>query len=224
MINGSLDAECMIYLTTLEVDDYDSLTECNAVVETMTDFLKKTWGPWPSYFKFKGKSLEGENDLDLIALYYVKLAKAEDELKRITALPSMSSLDVDVENMDEEERKSVLAAFGEAISSPPLRRVPSMLSKMKSTVREFKEGNSAEDLMYNYGVCVVKRVLASQAIICSVGFPDFYSYHDTVDEYVGSAKQFILEAQTELTQRKEVLLLRLRHDYLFKKIRTLETI
>jgi hypothetical protein len=218
MHNGSLDAEALVFL----LEHTDSLNDsgyCNRLISSMVAWLKEK--QLPAVFKFKGKTFERERDLDLIARYYISLARNETEMSKFKEL---LPVELNIEYCPEEMKKKMCFALAEALGCQVRNDPALMCPEPDSEVQEFRKGSSAEVLIFNYGVSLVKRYEVVNDLVASSGFPPFHLYDDFLKERLKIVQENILRLNTEVEQRKECFLLRLRYDFLLAKIESLETV
>ena len=218
MFNGSLDAEALVYLLQ-HMDSLGDPRYCNELIDMLVDWLKEK--QLPAVFKFKGKTFARERDLDVIARYYISLARYEMEMSK---LKTLVPIDVNMAFCTEEVKNKMCLALAEGLGCQ-VRNDPVLMGpEPDSEVKEFKEGSSADILMFNYGVSLVKRYEVVNDLVASSGFPPFHVYDDFLKERLNFVQDYIFRLNKEVEQRKETVLLRLRYDFLSAKIESLETV
>jgi len=222
MTNGSFDADCAVRLA-MEDEAFSDLAACNQLVADLTAWLHEERKPWPAHFSFKGKTFEGDlAGISLVARYYVALAKAEHDLRDLCRLPNIRSFEVDLSNVS--GRGEALEAFAQGLGCPRSESMAIMLSKLSTgTVPAYRDGNQATDLMFNYAVSIVQRVIAASTE-CALGFPPYPNYTEFIASRVEKRKAYVEAVILETVQRRAALLLRLRYDALQEKIKYLEAL
>jgi len=212
MSNGSLDADAMVFVAQ-HSDQLQDAAGCNALVSTMTKWLQ-VYTAWPPHFKFKGKMVHA-SDLAIVARYYIFLARSEAalwELKGRAAIPDALKVPLDLEC----RYKEVLA---EALGCPWRKRAfQDMRSASFTDPPCFIEGNTAEVLLFNYGVSIAHRNKVLEELKTEMGFPSLAKYEDAVEEYMANVKAGIFEMDTEIKYRLAAFSFRLHFDLLQRKI------
>jgi len=220
-LNESLDATASLYLL-FHADHLGSALYCNKLVDLMVEWLRR-YKTWPEYVKFKGRTLRSETDLDIVARYYVALARSEAELWKLKE-SSKNWNDFDVNLRETENAAALLQAFASGLNCKPRRTVMStlQLAARFNSEEPFSEGNKAADLMFNLAISIGRYVAAVNSIRPSVGFPTLHSYDDIVKEHERLAFEELAFLKKEIVERREALLLRMRFDHLTASVQYLE--
>lgn len=211
MSNGSLDADAMVFVAQHSERLRDA-AGCNTLVSVMVAWLQK-YTVWPPHFKFKGKTVRAA-DLAVVARYYVYLARSEAALWELKTCAAPAPLEVpsDLEIGFKE-------VFAEALGCSWRKRAfHDMRSAPFTNPPPFKEGITAEDLLFNYGVSIACRNKMVEELKTEMGFPPLAKYEEWVEEHVADVRKNIHAFDVETNQRLAAFLFRMKFDTLQRKI------
>jgi hypothetical protein len=210
MYNGSLDSDVMEFLkpyaTMLE-----DIEGCNELVDTLASWLQ-TRLAWPRYFEFKGTRFEYEEDaLAYIARYYITLGRNQRRIMKLKVQPLPELISLDTFWPDETSRQT-----------EEYKRLKEKLDEPYSSVYTYVTGNSAEELLHNYKSSRLELETILQGIDLDISFPSFQRYEREVKETLKEVELTVKTALDQTELRTKALCMRLRYDFIQRRIETLE--